>query len=70
MFTFKADEDLDGDVRVFGDAVASAASDDDGSAGLFTIDGRELKRTTETVFLVLEIEEAVAGTEMVGLDVS
>ncbi len=70
LFTFQTDHDLKGNIAVFRDAVVGTSGDDERSAGFFTVNSDELESTTETIFLVLEVENAVAGTEEVGLDVS
>ena len=69
IHTFQTDHDLERNVAVFRDTVVGTAGDDERSAGFLAVNGDELETTAETVFLVLEIENAVAGTEEVGLDV-
>lgn len=68
-FTFQTNHDLKRDVVEFRNAIVGTSGNDEGSAGLFTVDSGKLQTTTETIFLVLEVEDAVAGTEEVGFDV-
>ena len=67
--TFQTDENFKRSVGPAWDSVVDTASDDKRSTGFFSIDGDQLKSATESVFLVGVIEDAVAGTEVAGLDV-
>jgi hypothetical protein len=69
-FTFQTNHNLNRDVVEFRNAIVSTSGKDKRSAGFFTINSDKLETTTESIFLVMEVEDAVAGTEEVGLDVS
>ncbi len=69
-FTFQTNHNLNRDVVEFRNAIVGTSGKDKRSAGFFTINSDKLETTTESIFLVMEVEDAVAGTEEIGLDVS
>ena len=69
-FTFQTNHNLNRDVVEFRNAIVGTSREDKRSTGFFTINSDKLETTTETIFLVMEVEDAVAGTEEVGFDVS
>ena len=69
-FTFQTNHNLNRNVVEFRNAIVGTSRKDKRSTGFFTINSDKLETTTETIFLVMEVEDAVAGTEEVGFDVS
>jgi len=69
-FTFQTNHNLNRNVVEFRNAIVGTSRKDKRSTGFFTINSDKLETTTESIFLVVEVEDAIAGTEEVGLDVS